>query len=276
MAAGAAVKMRIWDLHDSNYAKTKGWPSLIERIGFGASRNVTLINIRFDADFPTTEAEISTPNAVFDGTGTAVKVHVVSDSADDDGTSETPGTGCRSIILIGIDSTDSIIYEIILTNGVTGVASVNTYKRLFHAYPLTFGSGGDPAGNITVTNVAEDATYLTIAAGEFDSDGSRLWVPEDYDLCLLQINLGLNKKATTERLSIKMAETNADISTFDYIFYSTQSSLIVEPAYVTEQNDAEREIQFKIATLADAAVKGYVDIWAAIVPMTNALRGVPT
>ena len=119
--------------------------------------------------------QISIPNAVFDGTTTPIVVYVISSSASD---TNVGGAGhAEKVTIIGLDENGIIKKEKVETNGTTQVATTTKWKRIFHAYCSEWGSGGDDAaGNITITNTGQAATYLTIAAGVNESDGCKFWV----------------------------------------------------------------------------------------------------
>lgn len=120
------------------------------------------------------KTEISPPDTVFDGTTTVAYVYAISSSAQDTST----GTGVRTIILLGLDENDVLKAESITMTGATQVKSSNKYKRIFHHYATSWGSGNDAAGDITISDDGQSNTYLTIGAGSNESDGSAIWVPE--------------------------------------------------------------------------------------------------
>jgi hypothetical protein len=275
MAAGPAIKYRLESFNDSKLAKIHKWDEVLERIDKGSSRNADLIHIRFEDDFPTTAAELSAPTNLLDGTGTAVVVHVISDNAADNGTG-VAGTGCRSVMLFGINEDGLPATKEVLTNVVASVSSVTKFQRILHAIPYTFGSGGAVAGTITITNAAGDTVYLTILAAGVDSDGSTIFIPIGYYAVILSVNLGIAEAITTEVLSLILdIDGYAIPSSFDGLRLNSNVSLLEPLNYIIEQPTTERSITIKSECLGAGAIAGFCDIVCALVPATNELRGMP-
>lgn len=150
------------------------------------------------------KTEISAPDNVFDGTTTPAYVYAISSSAQDG----SSGTGALTIALIGIDENDEFINETITMNGTTQVQSANKYKRIFHAYVTSWGSGKDAVGDITITDDGQSTTYLTIAAGDNESNGAAIWIPEDYSVIIEDINSTFTTQANVGRAGIITVDFN--------------------------------------------------------------------
>ena len=62
-------------------------------------------------------------------------------------------------------------------DGTTNVDSSNTYKKVFHFYATSAGSGANAAGTITLVN--SGTTYLTMAAGAVESNGDAVYIQSE-------------------------------------------------------------------------------------------------
>lgn len=90
----------------------------------------------------------------------AITVQVVSTSVND----TAAGTGVRTVILYGLDSSFNEISETLTMNGTSAVTSVNQYIRFNFLHAATVGSiSGFAAGDITLFNGA--TVYKKIVAG---------------------------------------------------------------------------------------------------------------
>jgi len=116
----------------------------------------------------------STQGYVLRGTILAVKCA----SANDD----TAGTGLRSLLITGLDSSFAAQSETIILAGSgigDSVLTTNKYVRLFSAIAQTGGSNSVAAGAITITSshAGADTTLLTITTGETCSHSAIYTVP---------------------------------------------------------------------------------------------------
>lgn len=93
---------------------------------------------------------------------TAQNLRVVSTSADD----AVSATGVRTVLVGGIDSSNSRYFELVNLNGTTPVITTNQYTQLDIINSTAVGIGGFSAGTISVTNTAGTTTFGAIAAGE--------------------------------------------------------------------------------------------------------------
>lgn len=80
-----------------------------------------------------------------------------SDAAD-----TAAGTGLRTIRLFGLDANGAEQTEDVTLNGVTPVATTNTWSRMNRMYGLTAGSGGENAGQITARHTTTTANVFAV------------------------------------------------------------------------------------------------------------------
>ena len=188
MAAGAACKLR---MYDETSIKVKNYPNASVYMMEG--KNLTLFELIYSGAASAVKTEISPPNAIFNGNTTPVKLSVVSNSVQDG----VAGTGILTARIIGIgetvagNTTYSLTYEDITMNGLTAVSTTKLWKRVFHIYALSWGTGKDADGTILVQNIAKTATYLTIGTGANDSDGSAIFIPANWNVTFQHINIDL-------------------------------------------------------------------------------------
>lgn len=108
--------------------------------------------------------------------GAAVAVDAVSDSAQDG----AAGTGMLTMRVVGLSSTYVEQEETVTLTGVAPVALTKTYRRITHAYGLTFGVGGAAAGNVTLFLHGAATVYGTIIAGQVQMRQGAFCVPAGY------------------------------------------------------------------------------------------------
>lgn len=110
----------------------------------------------------------------------------------------TAGGHLQKFNVIGIDGNDNIVdrqESMHATAGTTVVASTNTYKNVFHAYGSDWGTGdADPAGQVDIRKL-DNTIYISLPAGDNESNGSGFRVPDNH-LCML-VDGNLWRKAVT-------------------------------------------------------------------------------
>ena len=137
---------------------------------------------------------------VFNGTTTPIIVYAISDSANDD---SPAGTGALTVTVFGWDSTHNYVEDTIALNGVAEVAGTVLFERIIGAKVATAGSGLTAAGNITITNTGQTATYLTIPAGQIASaQAGKLWIPTGWYGSILEFNASFVQTADAVALDL--------------------------------------------------------------------------
>lgn len=91
----------------------------------------------------------------------ASQLEVLSSSAAD----TAAGTGARTVLVSGLDSTYATKTETVTLNGVTPVATVNSYLRVNLFTTVTSGSGETNAGAITLRVIGAGATQSIAPIG---------------------------------------------------------------------------------------------------------------
>ena len=132
-------------------------------------------------------------------TGSAETIEVFSSSAND----TSAGTGARTIRVFGLDDNWDEQTEDFTLNGTTPVASVTLWRRVFRAFVLTAGSGGENAGVLTVRHTTTTANvFVEITAGFNQTQIAAYTVPN-------------NRMATMVNLNITAARTNGSNGSVD-------------------------------------------------------------
>jgi hypothetical protein len=116
-------------------------------------------------------------------------MELLSSSASD----AAAGTGCRSVLAQGLDANYNQISEIVVPNGISVVALVNSYVAINNATCITTGSGNVNAGNITLRVTSAGSAQGYIFAGAGTSRHGRITVPAGYTLVLENIFILANK-----------------------------------------------------------------------------------
>lgn len=174
MAAGAICRLRMTTSTVADVEMDPIYDKLKNR-NFG--RTCYKFVLTYAGTFSNGYTAISAANEVFNGTSTAAKLWVVSNDAKD----TVAGVGAQKVTLIGIDSTGAFATEEVSMAGATDVQTTTTWQRVLHMFVSQVGSENDAAGTIILEddNLATH-TYLTIAAGNNDSDGCIIYIPANY------------------------------------------------------------------------------------------------
>lgn len=194
MAAGALCKMRLVTGSDVLQHIEISNTNLAKFVAKFETSRLKLLTIAYAGAFSNGYTEISAPNAILDGVATPIIVYAISSSASDDSAADDHA---QTVTVIGLDENDVITTDTIALNGVAQVAGVVKWQRVFHAYVSAWGTGGsDAAGNITITNTGQTATYLTIAATYNESDGAAIFCPTGALVTMESVFLVMTDAAT--------------------------------------------------------------------------------
>lgn len=210
MAAGATTIFKIYEEDSLKFGANPDVGAYLQK-----GINFKILYWKFVATASNGKAEISIPTNVLDGTVTPVLIHVLSDDVAD---KDDVAGAVRIVRVVGICETSagSGVYEVgfedIAMISGSGATSTKLFKRLDHAYAISWGSAGsDAEGTITVQNVAEDTIYLTIATGKNNSDGFEIFLPENWAIVFLDIRLKLiSVLANFQGVKITLDSINLD------------------------------------------------------------------
>jgi hypothetical protein len=94
-----------------------------------------------------------------------------------------------TVTIVGLDSNYDIITEdLTLTNGVTGVLTVNSYFRV-NSLQTKLTSTVNPVGALSLGNTGKTQTYAYMAAGTGKSQAAIYTVPRGYTFYLTRVNV---------------------------------------------------------------------------------------
>lgn len=99
--------------------------------------------------------------ALDEETSSAVAMAAVSASAND----AAAGTGMRTGTVFGLNANYDPVMETFTLNGMTQVLSIATMMKLNGGFLATAGSGGVPAGVVSIQNAGATKTYGQLIAG---------------------------------------------------------------------------------------------------------------
>jgi hypothetical protein len=145
MAAGTKCKAR-FHIPQSDLVRASARYQELVRKGHGYVNSLRMVELEYAAAASNGLAEISAPNAVFDGSSAHKPLGLVSSDAKD----TAAGAGVRSVKALTLDVDGNYAIETIATGGAT-VTDFDEYpKRLMHMYAASWGAEGDAAGDITL------------------------------------------------------------------------------------------------------------------------------
>ena len=129
----------------------------------------------------------------------ALTMNATSSSTADD----SAGTGCRTLVIEGLDATLLEISETVILDGQVIVTTGNDYRRINRVYCSTFGSGMENAGTVYIftgtetTGVPDTATliYTTIFPDHGQTLQAFYTVPADKTAYLLDGTLSTDAAA---------------------------------------------------------------------------------
>lgn len=141
------------------------------------------------------------------------------------------GTGARTVVIIGLNSSYVETSETVTLNGIVAVNTVNSYLRILRAYVATAGSGESNAGTITVTANIDLTTQATIAIGTNQAQKSHFTVPAGKSAYIRRFTASVGKASGTDvnaEIEIQFRELNSVWRPIDsYELNSAGNGLII-------------------------------------------------
>jgi hypothetical protein len=157
---------------------------------------------------------------------------VVSSSAND----AAAGTGCRKILVSGLDASFNAISEQVTMNGTTPVPLVNQYLRIQQALNISAGSGQINLGTITIRDSGAGATrsVMPVALDGFGigvTSQTAYTVPNGFTLELQSLLLSINRTG---------ANANNNVTIRNWFFNNVTQSLLRPLSFATSSDGPYR------------------------------------
>lgn len=165
-----------------------------------------------------------------------------------------------SVRINGLDASYNAIAEtLVLTNGTTGVTTVNSYLRI-NSINVLMSSANNPVGTIYLSNSAKTVTYAQINIGTGRSQMCIYTVPAGYTFYLERVgaytSAGPNK--TTYYTSVTTSPTGivSKVLTTPFITSYTVDRIVARP--YTEKTDIQYQASSDATSYVSIQVEGYL------------------
>ena len=155
-------------------------------------------------------------------------LEIVSSSVND----AAAGTGVRTVKVVYIDHTGSIVSATLTLNGTTAVAAGFTANEILYMYATSVGSGLVAAGDIRLRVVAGPVECEQISTGRNRSRSARFMVPTGYTGYIKRITLGA---AGTTIDHYVRAQTDIEAGIYSAAYVELESDYI--PTGATKDKD---------------------------------------
>lgn len=154
----------------------------------GVSR-VSALGYNADVDTSTTPEDIWPGGGLYPFKTAAGILEILSSSAND----TVAGTGCRTVLISGLDASYNVISETVSMNGTSAVQTVNSYLRVNSMR----GDGNNSAGTsnigtITLRDTGAGTTRAIMEIGRGMSTAAVYTVPAGYTLVLYAVEISIN------------------------------------------------------------------------------------
>lgn len=235
----------------NSYPPTSATPYAI-LVAQGALPNVTNVNV-----YGTQSAVNSTFIPVWENAtaytypGSAIQMRLYSSSASDTNV---------SVQIQGLDTNYLPITEtLVLTNGATGVLTVNSYLRI-NGINVTRTTSVNPVGTLYLSNSGKTVTYAQIAIGIGRSQACVYTVPAGYTFYLVRVQAytssGNNK--TTYYRSQTFSSTGIASAVLVTPFIADYKVERIVPRPYTEKTDIQFQASSDATSYVSIQVEGYL------------------
>ena len=175
MAEASACRMRLLEYRDIGGGILGDLPGHIK----AASPQLLALHIIGTPADVAGFSEISAPTNIL-GVSTAVANETISSAAGDN---LTAGADLQKINGIGINESDKLVnveQSMDPTDGTTFVLHTDTWKEIFHAFGIAWGTTGkDAVGQIDVRKI-DDTILVSIPAADNESNGAQFLIPDGH------------------------------------------------------------------------------------------------
>ena len=159
-----------------------------------------------------------------------------------------------TITIVGLNSNYDIISEdLVLTNGITGVLTVNSYLRV-NSMQTKLTSTVNPVGAISLSSSDKVYTYSFMNVGTGKSQASMYTVPRGYTFYLTRVNVycGTVQQGNTPGNATYRVQTFSPTGIFNNVvqtpFSTSYETTRVAPRAYTEKTDIQWQVIVQIST----------------------------
>lgn len=165
-----------------------------------------------------------------------------------------------SVRITGLDASYNSITEVlVLTNGTTGVTTVNSYFRV-NSMVVVMTSSNNPVGTLYLSNSAKTVTYAQIAIGTGRTQSTIYTVPAGYTFYLERVNAytsaGPTKTTYYRAQTISPTGIVQNILTTPFTQSYTAQRVVARP--YTEKTDIQYQASSDAASYVSIQVEGYL------------------
>lgn len=132
---------------------------------------------------------------------TVARIHDFTSTSVND---TSAGTGARTILIRGINSSYNAQSETITLNGTSNVPTVNSYFHIHLVQVLTAGSTGNNVGLITGTAQTDATLTINVLAGNNQSVSSIYMVPTGYKAYLMRLSSRMNNSVANTSATVQL------------------------------------------------------------------------
>lgn len=160
----------------------------------------------------------------------------------------------------GLDSGYNAITEVLtLTNGITGVTTVNSYLRI-NSMNVIMTSSVNPVGTLYLSNSGKTVTYAQIAIGIGRTQATIYTVPAGYTFYLERVNAytsaGPNKTTYYRASTTSPTGIVQNILTTPFVTSYTVDRIVPRP--YTEKTDIQYQASSDATSYVSIQVEGYL------------------
>lgn len=189
---------------------------------------------------------------------------IVSSNAADDG--DPVGTGARTVRITGVNASYAVVTEDVTLNGTGAVNLTGSYITINDITVLTVGSGGVPAGNLTLAGTGP-VTHGYVLAGQNKSTSAIYCVPANYSLLIYKIGVQFGTNSTgANQFKLAYSTNGGPVYNVGPLYkepYTETPTPFEVPLHLPEKT------QFRVDALSASAVTCSVHVNGVLLNRTN-------
>lgn len=160
-------------------------------------RRVTVLGNNPSIDTTSTPEDIWTGGGLYPWLSSVQPLEAVSANTAD----TAAGTGARTVLVTGLDSTYAEISETVTLSGTTPVPLVNQFLRINQCLVMTSGTTGTNQGNITIQTITSAISQAVLQAGYGFARQAVYTVPAGHTLSIHSSVFSLNRTTGVDKVA---------------------------------------------------------------------------